>query len=539
MPSRRCRLHSPRCSRRGAASVRTSPTWPSARCACSASRPATSAATSRRRRPAACAAPMPHTLGARCGCRGSDGSTSTPRTGICPPTTTSRWRGDATTATSPRCAVSSSARRRAAAHRRRRGGPPVGSPPSHASSRAPSLAVTAATFAFFMYVGVLMPLVPRYIEDELRQRRAGHRPGDRRLRQRGDRRATADRSPRRPLRPPRRDDRRRRSRRGRRLGVRLRRLAARPARAARADGRRGGRPVRRRDDADRRPQPARSPRRGGVVLLRRRVRRHRPRTDRRRGDARARRGSAARSPSPGCSPSLPHSCRPPCRAEWRSRYPVSSDRRLRAGRRSAGCIPTPSAPESSWPSGWPPSPCSARSSRTTPGRSACPVRAGCSPCTAPCASCCASAAPGSPSGSGRELSVTTAFTMLGVGLGAARGDHRAVGVVRRRRVRRRRHGVHVPVADGVHRQPGTGGTNGRGRSPRSRCSSRPAPPSAASPSGRSPTSFGKRAGFAVAVGLCVVGVWVLRTIVIPASTGDRRQPMPAVAPLAAAGTDLH
>ena len=27
--------------------------------------------------------------------------------------------------------------------------------------------MTAATFAFFMYVGVLVPLVPRYIEDEL------------------------------------------------------------------------------------------------------------------------------------------------------------------------------------------------------------------------------------------------------------------------------------------------------------------------------------------------------------------------------------
>ena len=27
--------------------------------------------------------------------------------------------------------------------------------------------MTAATFAFFMYVGVLVPLVPKYIEDEL------------------------------------------------------------------------------------------------------------------------------------------------------------------------------------------------------------------------------------------------------------------------------------------------------------------------------------------------------------------------------------
>jgi len=31
----------------------------------------------------------------------------------------------------------------------------------------PFLAVTAATFVFFVYVGVLVPLVPRYIEDEL------------------------------------------------------------------------------------------------------------------------------------------------------------------------------------------------------------------------------------------------------------------------------------------------------------------------------------------------------------------------------------
>jgi MFS family permease len=50
--------------------------------------------------------------------------------------------------------------------------------------------------------------------------------------------------------------------------------------------------------------------------------------------------------------------------------------------------------------------------------------------------------------------------------------------------------------------------------------------------------YGKRAGFAAGVGLCVVGVWVLRTIVIPPSA-ERDEPMPAVAPLAAASTDLH
>ena len=51
--------------------------------------------------------------------------------------------------------------------------------------------------------------------------------------------------------------------------------------------------------------------------------------------------------------------------------------------------------------------------------------------------------------------------------------------------------------------------------------------------------FGKRAGFAAAACLCVVGAWVLRAVVIPASSRDRREPMPAVAPLAAASTDLH
>ncbi len=52
-------------------------------------------------------------------------------------------------------------------------------------------------------------------------------------------------------------------------------------------------------------------------------------------------------------------------------------------------------------------------------------------------------------------------------------------------------------------------------------------------------ALGKRAGFAAAAGLCVVGAWVLRTVVMPASSDDRRRPMPAVAPLAAASTDLH
>jgi MFS family permease len=51
--------------------------------------------------------------------------------------------------------------------------------------------------------------------------------------------------------------------------------------------------------------------------------------------------------------------------------------------------------------------------------------------------------------------------------------------------------------------------------------------------------LGKRAGFTAAVALCVIGAWILRTIVIPASSRDRREPIPVVAPLAAASTDLH
>ena len=50
--------------------------------------------------------------------------------------------------------------------------------------------------------------------------------------------------------------------------------------------------------------------------------------------------------------------------------------------------------------------------------------------------------------------------------------------------------------------------------------------------------FDKRTGFAAAVGLCVVGCWLLRSVVIPTATVER-QPVPAVAPLAAARCDLH
>jgi hypothetical protein len=51
--------------------------------------------------------------------------------------------------------------------------------------------------------------------------------------------------------------------------------------------------------------------------------------------------------------------------------------------------------------------------------------------------------------------------------------------------------------------------------------------------------YGKRAAFAITVGLCAVGAWLLRTVVVPASSPARGEPVPAIAPLAAAGSDLH
>ena len=61
-------------------------------------------------RDAPASAPTRRTPGARCGCPSRAGSTSTRRTTTCRRTATSRWRGAATTATSPRSAASSSAR---------------------------------------------------------------------------------------------------------------------------------------------------------------------------------------------------------------------------------------------------------------------------------------------------------------------------------------------------------------------------------------------------------------------------------------------
>jgi MFS family permease len=53
-------------------------------------------------------------------------------------------------------------------------------------------------------------------------------------------------------------------------------------------------------------------------------------------------------------------------------------------------------------------------------------------------------------------------------------------------------------------------------------------------------SFGKRSAFAAAVGLCVIGAWLLRTVVIPAASPRARdEPVASIAPLAAVSTDLR
>jgi MFS family permease len=52
-------------------------------------------------------------------------------------------------------------------------------------------------------------------------------------------------------------------------------------------------------------------------------------------------------------------------------------------------------------------------------------------------------------------------------------------------------------------------------------------------------SMGKRAGFTAAVALCVIGAWLLRNIVIPPSRTERREPVPAGASLVAATSELQ
>ena len=137
---------------------------------------------------------------------------------------------------------------------------------------------------------------------------------------------------------------------------------------------------------------------------------------------------------------------------------------------------------------------------------------------------------------GPRLAVTIAFTMLGLGLAllAAIAEQWALWVAAV--VHRRGHGVHVSVADGAHGQPhadverpraiasftmffeiGTA-AGGLALGALAECSAsgpRSWPPSAC----------------------CVFGVWLLRTVVIPAASRDRRESVPGVAPLAAASGD--
>ena len=95
---------------------------------------------------------------------------------------------------------------------------------------------------------------------------------------------------------------------------------------------------------------------------------------------------------------------------------------------------------------------------------------------------------------GPRPSVTIAFTMLGLGLAllAAVPEPWALWVAAV--LRRRRHGVHVPVADGAHHQPRAGARAARGDRARSRCSSRSARRPAASRSARSPSRSASAAG---------------------------------------------
>ena len=65
----------------------------------------------------------------------------------------------------------------------------------------------------------------------------------------------------------------------------------------------------------------------------------------------------------------------------------------------SSCTPPRSAPGSCWRPASPRSPCSRRSCPSTPARSGSPGPAACSPPTASSASCCASSAPACPSGS--------------------------------------------------------------------------------------------------------------------------------------------
>ena len=234
-----------------------------------------------------------------------------------------------------------------------------------------------------------------------RRRRAGCRPQPVDVRVRRHLRPAGDRAPRHALRAPARDGRRLAAGRRRRVPVRHRRRPASAAGVPRPLRHRGGRPVRGRGDARRRPRPAAPAGGSRQLLLRRRVRRPRRRADHRRGRARR------RSLPPGV---------PRRRGVHRARRrPVARCAALRgAGGRRAGARRTRhpliagsaassilrlSGRGSSWRPASPPSRRSRPSFPTTPARSASAVRAPCSPPTAWSASCCASSAPACPSGS--------------------------------------------------------------------------------------------------------------------------------------------
>ena len=204
-----------RARRRAAACARTSPTWPPAACARSGSPPATSAATSRpirRRAGRGSSAPTRRTPGARCGCPQQGWIDFDPTNDRLPTHrhVTVAWGrdygdvapvrgvviGPAADQTltvevdvQPRDAVRRSARRRTCAADccvigRRAVRLPAArfasrrmaatSAPTASATRRPRLdheAVRARSprrrGAFFVYVGMLVPILPTFIEDEL------------------------------------------------------------------------------------------------------------------------------------------------------------------------------------------------------------------------------------------------------------------------------------------------------------------------------------------------------------------------------------
>ena len=97
----------------------------------------------------------------------------------------------------------------------------------------PFVAVTSRPAAFFVYVGMLVPLLPTFIEDELGAGELGVGLSDRHVRPGGDRRPTGHRPTDRAVRPAGRDHRRRADRGGGRRADRHRRLARTAARPAR------------------------------------------------------------------------------------------------------------------------------------------------------------------------------------------------------------------------------------------------------------------------------------------------------------------